>query len=127
MKVHRQDITYPFDVDRTLCFWIPIGQEPPENAVAVDYYGDKVYIVPHEEHIQLLKASIARGRNVIVWSGNGFEWAHNVLLALGFTDKDNINVMSKPAGYVDDLPCSEWMGNRVYIKPHSNPWSENDI
>ena len=127
MQVLEYDITTPFDVDRTLVFWVPVGQEPPKNALEIDYYGEKVFVVPHEEHVQLLKATMARGRGVLVWSGNGYKWAHNVLKALGFTDKDPIYVMSKPAGYVDDLPCNEWMGNRIYIKPHSNPYSENDI
>ena len=124
MKVIAKDVTFPFDVDATLVFWIPIGKEPPPEALAVEYYGETVYVVPHEEHVRLLKSSLARGRNIVVWSGNGFQWAENVLKALGFGDADNILVMSKPAGYVDDLPCTEWMGNRVYIKPHSNPWSE---
>jgi hypothetical protein len=105
MKVIRKDVVKPFDVDRTLVFWVPIGQEPPKNALEVDYYGDKVF----------------------VWSGNGFQWAENVIRALGFKDTDDILIMSKFSGYIDDLPISEWAGNRIYIKPHSNPYSENDI
>jgi hypothetical protein len=114
MKVINKDSTYMFDVDSTLIFWIPAGQVPPADAICVDYYGENVYLLPHDEHIQLLKASVARGRNTVVWSGNGFQWCENVLKALKLDELD-LTVMSKPAGYVDDLPCGEWMGNRIYL------------
>lgn len=129
MLVIEKDVTFPFDVDKTLVFWQPNGKEIHEFDIKVDYYGEEVSVVPHLEHIQLLKATLARGRNAIVWSGNGYQWAKNVIEALIkdglLIDSDGIIVMSKPVGYVDDMDSSTWMGNRVYIKPHSNPYSED--
>jgi len=125
MHVIESDIVTPFDVDRTLVFWVPVGQEPPPNAVEADYYGMRKFLVPHNENIELLRATMHR-RHTIVWSGNGFQWVKNVLMALGFKETDPIQVMSKPAGYVDDLPANEWMGQRIWLKPHNNPYAEID-
>lgn len=129
MKIIDKDVTVCFDIDKTLIFWKPEGQEEYEFDLKVDYYGQEISVAPHMEHIQLLKANLARGRNVIVWSGNGFQWVQNTLQAFvtnGLLSKtDGIIVMSKPSMYVDDLECQEWMGNRVYIKPHTNPYGED--
>lgn len=118
MKVIKKDSTYPIDVDDTL---ITDAKEGEEGAIQMNYYGEIVWKKPYKPHIQLLKASLTRGRNVIVWSGNGFAWAAEVLEKLGL-DRYPILVMSKPAGYVDDLNCEKWMGNRVYIKEKSQMW-----
>lgn len=126
MHVVEKDVVYPFDVDNTLVFWVPAGKEPPAGSVKADYYGEMVNLIPHKEHVQLLKANLARGRGVVVWSGNGYQWAKNVLLALGFPESADITIMAKPAGHVDDLPCTEWMGNRVWIKPSDGNHNEND-
>jgi len=125
MLVIEKDVTFPFDVDHTLIFWVPRGKEPPEGALEADYYGERVFFVPHWAHIQLLKASIGRKRGTVVWSGNGYQWAKNVLAALGFKEEDDIIVMAKPAGYVDDLPCNEWMGQRIYLPSKDKlPWED---
>jgi hypothetical protein len=128
MQVIKKDITVPIDVDKTLVFWTPEGQKRHVLSRKVDYYGEDVYVIPHKEHCQLVRAMLARGRNVIVWSGNGHSWAENVinmLHAIGeLPNIDDIIVMSKPVGYVDDMPCDTWMGNRIYIQPHSNPYAE---
>lgn len=130
MIIIAKDVTFPFDVDKTLIFWKPKGQEPHEFDIKIDYYGEEVSVVPHLEHIQLLRATLARGRNAVVWSGNGYQWAKNVIEALvkagHLTSTDGIVIMSKPVGYVDDMDAATWMGNRVYIKPHSNPYSEEE-
>jgi hypothetical protein len=128
--VINKDVTIPFDVDATLIYWKPEGAKRDSQDVELDYYGEKVYVHPHLEHIRLLRASLARGRNVIVWSGNGYLWAKTVidyLLNAGhLPSSDGMIIMSKPVGYVDDLDCQHWMGNRIYIKPHSNPYSEGE-
>lgn len=130
MIVIEKDITFPFDVDKTLVFWKPEGQEESEFDIKVDYYGEMVSVIPHMEHVQLLRATIARGRNALVWSGNGYKWAKNVIEALEkaghLPTTKGIVIMTKPAGYVDDMDASTWIGNRTYIKPHSNPYAEEE-
>ena len=115
MQVIRNDITVAFDVDETLVMWVPHGKEPSESAVPVDYYGSFQYVVPHKPHVQLLLANLKRGRNVIIWSQNGPQWASNVAKALKL-DLDGIIVMAKPSMYVDDLPAQEWLGAKIYLK-----------
>lgn len=112
MTVIEKDSTYPFDVDATL---IMEAQADESGAIQIDYYGELVWRKPHIEHIRLVRASVARGRNVVVWSGNGQIWASTVLKALKLDHLD-ILVMSKPCGYCDDLDCNMWMGNRTYIE-----------
>lgn len=118
----------PFDVDGTLIIWKPEGTEESNNSIIVDYYGQPVSVLPHMEHLRLLKATLARGRFVILWSGNGVQWASNVLKALenfGYIeDTANIIVMSKPVAYVDDVPVENWLGSRIYIKPENNVYHQ---
>lgn len=115
MRVIEKDVTAVFDVDETLVLWVPHGTVPSKKAIPIDYYGSPQYVVPHEPHVQLLLANLKRGRNIVIWSQNGYEWASNVAVALGLSDKD-ITIMAKPSMYVDDLLCQEWIGPRVYLK-----------
>lgn len=129
MNVIDKDVTVCFDIDKTLIFWKPQGEEESEFSYKVDYYGEDISITFHEEHAQLLRANLARGRNVVIWSGNGYKWVKNVIekmVEIGIIkDTTGITIMSKPSMYVDDMSCETWMGNRVYIDPHSNPYAED--
>jgi hypothetical protein len=128
MKVIRKDVTIPWDVDKTLIFWQPTGAERHESDIQMNYYGEIISVTPHLEMLQLLRSNLARGRNIIIWSGNGFAWAEEVVKKLHeaghLPDTKGIIIMTKPAGYADDLDCQHWMGNRIYIEPHSNPYAE---
>ena len=128
MIVFGKDTVLAFDIDKTLIFWKPEGKEEHEFDTKLDYYGEQVSVAFHMEHVQLLKSTLARGRGALVWSGNGVKWARQVIETLivagHINDSSGILIVSKPVGYVDDMDCSTWMGNRIYIKPHSNPYSE---
>ncbi len=128
MIVIEKDTTICFDIDGTLCFWKPENAEREEFDIELDYYGEKVYVHPHLEHIRLLRSSLSRGRNVLLWSGNGWRWTKTVvdyLVAAGhLPNTEGIVIMSKPVAYVDDLEAEKWIGNRIYIQPHSNPYAE---
>lgn len=105
------------DVDETLIMWCKgvIGPfDAPEDAIEFDYYGTPVWAVPHTEQIMLIRANVARGRQIVVHSGNGALWAGEVLTKLGLDDLD-LFVFNKPIGYIDDKDCVTWMGNRIYI------------
>lgn len=128
MLVIRKDSTFPVDVDKTLIFWKKPTDPLTEGEFVADYYGEPIRVTPHEENIQLLRSSIARDRNVIVWSGNGYAWAETIINELhrrGYLPQiDNLIIMGKPVGYMDDVDCTNWMGNRVYIEPHKNVYGE---
>ena len=68
--------------------------------------------------IRLLQEEAHRGSYVIVWSRGGYEWAHNVLLALYLDDYVD-QVMSKPVAYFDDKDIGDWLKYRVYLKPET--------
>jgi phosphoglycolate phosphatase-like HAD superfamily hydrolase len=115
MKVFKTNQMVPFDVDDTLIMW---HAEDLSKAIQIDdpYIKGCTYnLVPHEGHIQLMKKYKARGFTIVVWSAGGVDWAENVVKALKLEEFVDA-VFTKPCRYVDDLKCSEWMGNQVYIK-----------
>jgi hypothetical protein len=116
MLVVKGDTSFAFDVDQTLIMRCDLHKKkkPHKLAIKFNFYGETIWAVPNLEHINLLKASVARGRTTIVWSGNGKEWCAEVLKTLGLDDLDVI-VMTKLAGYCDDMPIETYSGNRVYI------------
>ncbi len=121
------------DVDDTLVMWEGIGQGDSnlmQNAVAVEYSVHSLHVVngreipveriltqlviPNKAHIDLLKESKAGGMSVVVWSQGGSDWAEAVVKALNLTQFVDA-VVSKPVAYVDDLPATEFMTDRIYI------------
>lgn len=105
-----------FDCDDTLVHWVPDGIEPPEGAIAVPWpTGGVQWCTIVQEHVAALQY---HGRQeddlVIVWSQGGAEWASNVVKALGLEWFVDI-VVGKPQVHYDDLPSTEWMGERRHI------------
>lgn len=113
MKVIGSDMVVHCDVDNTLVMWNkPHG---PTSIVLKDpYNGAKNSLVPHTQHIDLLKKYKNQGYTVIVWSAGGKLWAETVVNALGLSDVVDF-AMCKSVKYVDDLQASEVLGSRVYI------------
>ncbi len=120
MNVVESEQVYMFDVDDTLILWDDKCLQGSEGKIAiVDPYDSKiVFLRPHTRHVKLLTQMFGRGRHIIVWSAGGYKWAVAVIEALGLEDKVHL-VMTKPAGYVDDLECSKWLTNRIYLKPEA--------
>lgn len=114
--VFKTDQVVCIDCDDTLVMWAL--DDTSKNIPIEDPYIPGVinYVTPHEKHVKLVQQYKGRGFTVIVWSAGGVEWAHNVVKALKLEDYVDI-VLTKPSRYVDDLPCGEWMGNRVYLQP----------
>jgi hypothetical protein len=108
---------YMFDVDDTLICWDDKYFGPAEGRVAVTdpYDGVTVYLKPHSRHVKLLTQMAGRGRFVIVWSQSGAQWARAVVDALGIQEHVRL-IMTKPQGYVDDLPCERWMRDRIFLE-----------
>jgi hypothetical protein len=79
------------------------------------YTNEILYFNPHKKHVNLVKHFYFRGYYVIVWSAAGGLWAKAVVDALNISGYVDL-VMAKPEKYVDDLPSTDWMGNRIYLK-----------
>ncbi len=108
---------YMYDVDDTLVVWDDDFLRPDGGRVRIvdPYDKNAVYLKPHVRHVKLLKQMHGRGRFIIVWSQSGVQWANAVVEALGLKDHVGL-VMTKPSGYVDDLPSDKWMQNRIYLE-----------
>lgn len=126
----ESEMNATFDCDDTLVMWDIGGNQPydmwayteqekckPEDVVRIeDPYkvGEAYYLVKHNRHIKLLQDYKARGFGVIVWSAGGSQWAKAVVEALGIGNSVDL-VMAKPNRHVDDMPCTSWMGERIFI------------
>jgi phosphoserine phosphatase len=116
MNVIDNEQVYMFDCDDTLVMWNENFYSPGEGRKRIvdPYDGGAVYLTPNDRHIKLLKSMAGRGRHIVVWSAAGVQWAKAIVDALGLKEYVN-TVMTKPLGHVDDLPCTEWMGKRIYL------------
>lgn len=105
-----------FDCDDTLVMWEGNHTQPSEGRIALvdPLDGETYYLYPHKDHVRLVKHFYFRDYYVVVHSASGGRWAKAVVEALGL-DKYVHDTMAKPLKYVDDLNCTEWMGNRVFI------------
>lgn len=101
MRVLKNDKILFCDVDDTLVLY-----DYPENAdnlISVVHPISKSVdiLLPHKEHIGILRKFSKQGFFIVVWSLGGWYWAEAVVLALGLKKIVNL-VMSKPAYYIDD-------------------------
>ena len=107
MKIIESELVVFYDVDDTL---VMHGLEPSEK----DLYITGNVVAPNEAHIKLMRSQHSRGYTIIVWSAGGYEWAAEVVHALGLQSYVSY-IMSKPLCYVDDLPVEKFMTQRVYL------------
>lgn len=123
MITYKTESVIAFDVDDTLVLWHKRGDQIPEDRlleIQDPYDGKRVMLEKHLPHIKLLKNHLKRGSLVIVWSQNGYEWAKAIMDALYFDYNQNLVIMTKPKTYVDDLPVTDWLNDRIYLNPNSN-------
>ncbi len=113
MHVVKSDRVYYFDVDDTLVYWKP---RTSEHSASVHVKSEHIhaYINPNREMIAQMIQHCARGHSVVVWSRGGWQWAEAVVKALDIECYVTA-VMSKPEGYYDDIPASEFMGKPMYV------------
>lgn len=116
----RSEMIKPFDVDGTLVNpWDPsVNYDQVSVYVNDPLTGKFIRMAVHEPMLRLLEEEHHRGSCVVVWSRGGYQWAENVITALGIINKVDL-IMSKPMVYFDDLPVSEWMKDRVYMTPET--------
>lgn len=116
MKVIENEHCVFFDCDDTLVMWDNVYKnEDHSNCILVTdpVSGFSASLVPHEAHIRYLKESRSHHCTIVVWSAGGWQWAKAVVEALGLEEYVDA-VMAKPDRYVDDLPCTKFMGDRIY-------------
>lgn len=69
----------------------------------------------HKAHVEQIIKHKARGFFVIVWSGNGYKHAEQIVNALGIQEHVDL-IMSKPVKYFDDLTdANQILTSRVYL------------
>jgi hydroxymethylpyrimidine pyrophosphatase-like HAD family hydrolase len=107
--VRNENVVY-FDVDETLVYWTD-----DEFEIDANFYGKQQYIKPHFAHIDFLKSLKSRGYYIVVHSGNGYQWAEQVVKLLELEDSVD-EVKTKPCKIIDDKPLSDWLGPVIYIK-----------
>lgn len=102
------------DVDDTLIMYtFPI--EFAHRTITIDNNGWKQTVLPHYEHIEMLKRFKFLGYKVVVWSATGSQWAEKITKELGLEPYVDI-CMSKPGYYVDDLHghADDILGKHIY-------------
>ena len=125
MRVNKNESRVAFDVDDTLILWVDDYHRPGEGKIRIECpyeNGMAFYLVPHERHINYLKAKKERGNEVTVWSQNGWAWAKRVVETLGLSEYVD-NVETKFDTYFDDLPADEWM-SRVFVSSKEDAHNE---
>lgn len=118
MKVVKNELVFPVDVDDTLIIYDGPNAVLKDGLVTCPYLGTEVKFRKHEPHIQLLKEKKIRGHFIIVWSAGGHDWAKAVIEALDISEYVDL-VLTKPKAYLDDKTAEEWMTERIYLSPDS--------
>ncbi len=131
MRVIKSERIITVDIDDTMVMhrkvkvgleaWIPGALvELGETIIVPDRITDTmIELEVNQNMIRLVKEEKHRGATIVVWSRGGYEWAADVVTALGLEDLVD-TVMSKPLVYFDDKPVTEWLTDRVYIGPDEN-------
>lgn len=106
-----------WDIDDTLVVWDTWQGREDEILIFDEPRYRSINVVPHYEHITLLKKHKKMGKNpTVVWSAGGSEWAAAVVKKLGLEEYVDV-IMCKPKYYYDDLHCTEFMGEHRYKTP----------
>jgi hypothetical protein len=113
MKVIKSEYNTFWDVDGTLVSH-DLDFKGPTVCVDDPVSGRMIEVVENEAMTRLMREEKHRGAYIVVWSRGGYEWAANVIKALGLEDAVDA-VMSKPVSYMDDLPVQDWLQHRVYL------------
>src|ERR1700761_2337168 len=100
MRIHKNENIYPFDVDDTLVFAPDESSIDDKDVILVldPLTGLRIPRKVNTNMVRLMREEKHRGGHIIVWSRGGWEWAQNVVSALGLeTIVDDI--FSKPKSY----------------------------
>lgn len=117
MNVIKSENIIFCDVDDTLVQMLDYENlELDTGSISILDPYDSLYTsrMPMHKNIRILKTWHARGAYVVVWSAFGYQWAETVVKALCLQDHVH-QIMSKPRAHIDDLPSTQWMGERIWF------------
>lgn len=103
-----------FDVDQTLVLETNDLNNPNHKIMDFNFYGQTRTYRVATKTVDFLKSLHSRGYFIIIWSGNGYQWAHEVAKKLDLLDHKHI-IMSKLTKLVDDKDVTDWMPKRIYL------------
>lgn len=107
MKVIKNPIIVPFDVDATLVSYDVEGYDKRDLIKVGLSKKNQIWVKPIDVHVQRVKNHKASGHLIIVWSGSGYEWAQHIVEKLGLTQYVDI-ITVKPKWTYDDSPFDSW-------------------
>lgn len=116
--VHSEQVI-PVDIDGTLIRWVG-SSAVCDFKFWCPFKKEEKYVKKHLPNIAVFEERMARGAFFLVWSASGFDKAQAVMKGLGYEGHPQVLVLSKPVAYMDDIPCQEWMGPRIWLEPDSN-------
>ncbi len=99
------------DVDNTI---VRQATDEDSHSIRIEAPGFEQRCALRMLTIRELTREFEKGNSIVVWSARGYDWAEAVVKALGL-EQYVAAVASKPSKYFDDIPCTEFMGSRVYI------------
>jgi len=105
------------DIDDTL---IKEAANPLDPEVVLDFYGKEVVRDVIWSHYEFVRSLFKRGYFVIFQSGNGYEWANEVINKLALVSDAQVGqylVMTKATKYIDDKEdIVHVFGNRIFLE-----------
>lgn len=116
MRINKSERVEFFDIDGTLIMHLSAAQLATTPKVDVYDAVTKKFITVgiNLPMVRILREQAHRGACIKVWSRGGWEWAANVIKALGLVSCVD-EVLSKPLVYFDDVPVEQWLPYRVFI------------
>ena len=118
MKIIKSEQILAVDIDNTLLLWDEHDSGNQSVVFTDPYTGETKQVKVHEAHLRIVKSRLSRGAVLLVWSSSGYRWVEAALFALQL-EHPRVIVLSKPIAYIDDKPCAEWMGERIYLPNNS--------
>ena len=107
---------FPCDVDGTLTVrpedpgFDPNKQVPVWDVVTKSWIKTQINL----NTVRLLNEKNHQGYFIHVWTQGGAAWGEAVVNAAGIRGIVNL-ISEKPKGYMDDMPCEKWMGEKILI------------
>ena len=116
MRVIKNENIIHVDIDDTLILHYKDNYPDTEwEAFKNPYLGSTILAKRSKKHIELIKYYKARGFYIIAHSGNGWRYTENIIKQLELEKYIDL-IHTKNSRYVDDQPCENWMGNRIYLE-----------
>lgn len=111
------------DIDDTL---IKESVNPHEPEVILNFYGKEVVRDVIWSHYEFVRSLFERGYFIIFQSGNGYQWAEEVVNKLKLVGDNQIGqylIMTKATKYIDDKhDIVHVFGNRVFLEEQEPKW-----